>query len=155
MSIAIPGLREFRNELRRAEGDAPKLLQKENKAFAQRLVPEVQSEYRRHFPRPTTKERRRSRRRSSRTVDNVRARATQTTAGIAIGGARVPHMLGQEFGSDRYAQFAPWTGPAPGGRGSRGRFLFPVIREEAPKLVESYGEAVSAAFAAAYPERRA
>lgn len=151
MGFAIPGLRQFRNELRKMESSLPKELQRANKAFAERLVPAVRSEYAKHYPKPGRREQRRKR--AGRTIDQVRARATQTTASIAIGGARYPHMLGQEFGSNRYKQFAPWTGSAPGGRGSAGRFLFPTIREETPQLLDEYGEVMSSVAAGAFPQR--
>lgn len=152
MGFAIPGLRQFRNELRKMEGALPKELQRANKEFATRLVPAVRSEYAKHYPKPG-RQRRSRRQRAGRTIDQVRARATQTTASIAIGGARYPHMLGQEFGSNRYKQFAPWTGTAPGGRGSAGRFLFPTIREETPQLLDEYGEVISSVAASAFPQR--
>lgn len=152
MGFAIPGLRAFRNELRKMEAGLPKELQRANKEFATRMVPLVRAEYARHFPKQGS-QRRSRRQRAGRTMDQVRARATQTTAAVAIGGARYPHMLGQEFGSNRYKQFAPWTGRAPDGRGSAGRFLFPTIREEAPELVKEYGEVVSRVASGAFPQR--
>ncbi len=151
MRVAIPGLREFRNELRRAGDGAEKGLQRENKRFAEALVPEVQRAYQSYYPRPTSRPRRR--RRGGRTVEAIRARATQTSASIVIGGARYPHMLGQEFGSEKFRQFAPWTGPSPSGRGSAGRFLFPTMRERVPDHIERYGDAVMAAYRGAFPDR--
>jgi hypothetical protein len=143
---AIVGISQFQRELRAIDSKLPKELQKANKAFAQRLVPSVRSAYSRHYPKPTPKVRRRTRRSRVRTIDGIRAVARQTSAGIAIGGARRPHMLGQEFGSDRYPQFAPWTV-------GEGRFLYPTVGEEAPKLVAEYGKVLMDVSRQAFPDR--
>ena len=154
-AIYIAGLRELRNELKRIEPGLQREMQRENKAFAARMVPKVQAAYNAIYPKPTSKKKRAGGGRRKGTVSQIRAVATQTSSGIRIGGARYPHMIGQEFGSNKYRQFAPWTGPGPGGRGSRGRFLYPTIRAEMPNVLRRYrSEVMDKVFAKAFPERR-
>lgn len=150
--VFVAGLKELRNALKQIEPGLQREMQRENKAFAARIVPKVQAAYSAYYPKAETK--RKSRRRKN-TVSQIRATATQTSSGIRIGGARYPHMIGQEFGSYKFKQFAPWTGPGPGGRGSRGRFLYPTVRAEVPNILKRYQlEVMDRAFARAFPERR-
>lgn len=152
-AIYVAGLKELRNELKRMEPGLQREIQRENKAFASRVVPRVQAAYSTQYPKPTTKRKRTARRKG--TVSQIRAVATQTSSGIRIGGARYPWMVGQEFGSNRLKQFAPWTGPGPGGRGSRGRYLYPTVRAEMPNVLKRYQmEVIDKVAARAFPERR-
>lgn len=49
---------------------------------------------------------------------------------------------GLEFGSNRLAQFAPWSGRNPrGGRGSAGKFIYPTLREMQPYIVRKWEDA--------------
>lgn len=152
--VYIAGLKELRAQLKRVDADLPKQMQRENKAFAQRVVPKVQSAYTAAYPKANSKSRPNRRRKN--TVNAIRAVATQTSSGVRIGGARYPHMVGQEFGSYKFKQFAPWTGPGPGGRGSRGRFLYPTVRGEVPRVIQRYrSEVMDPLFARAFPNRGA
>lgn len=152
-AIYIAGLRELRNELKRIEPGLQREMQRENKAFAARMVPKVQAAYSAVYPKANSKSRPNRRRKN--TVNAIRAVATQTSSGIRIGGARYRYMLGQEFGSNKYPQFRPWTGPGPSGRGSEGRFLYPAIRAEMPNVLRRYrSEVMDKVFAKAFPERR-
>lgn len=154
-AVYIAGLRELRNELKRIEPGLQREMQRENKSFAARMVPQVQSAYNAIYPKPTSKKKRAGGGRRKGTVSQIRAVATQTSSGIRIGGARYRYMLGQEFGSNKYPQFAPWTGPGPSGRGSRGRFLYPTVRGELPSVVKRYQtEVIDKVVARAFPERR-
>jgi hypothetical protein len=137
----IRGLREFRSGLRGVDKDLPKALQRANKKFAQSVTPRVQAAYLRYFDR-----------RSGAAFGSIRALGTQTQAQIAIGRERVPYLIGQEFGSIRYRQFSPWTGPGPGGHGSAGRFLYPTVREEVPELVDEYYDLLAHELRDAFPE---
>ena len=78
---------------------------------------------------------------------NVTTSPTVTTrsAGIRYGGARLAHAMGQEWGSNRYKQFAPWTG-------GEGRFVYPTVAEETPKLIAEYGKVLIGVARAAFPE---
>ena len=63
-------------------------------------------------------------------------------AAVKIGGARFPFALGAEFGSKRFRQFEPWRGAG----ATAGYFMWPAIREEIPKLIAAYGDAIEKAF---------
>jgi hypothetical protein len=45
-------------------------------------------------------------------------------------------LAGTEFGSNKFKQFPIWSGSNPGGgRGSKGYFIYPTLREEQPYLI--------------------
>lgn len=117
-SVRIEGLDEFRRELKRLGKEATKLL---NDTLKRALSP-AQRQARREYV---------ARYRSGRTERTIKARSSGRATGLAFGGPRYPYAPGQEFGSNRYKQFAPWSGPAPGGKGSQGRFIFPAVRAQA------------------------
>ena len=55
-----------------------------------------------------------------------------TEGGIGI-------LAGVEFGSNTYKQFPIWSGSNPsGGRGSKGYFIYPTLREEQPYLIKQW-----------------
>lgn len=141
-ALAIEGLAEFRRNLRSVSRDAPKAIQRINKRSAEVLTPRVVAAYRQRY-----------RQRTGRGARAIRAVATQSRAGIRIGGARAPYLIGQEFGSNRFKQFAPWSGPSPSGRGSAGRFLFPTIRSSADELRGIWFREFDREFATPFPGR--
>ncbi len=84
-------------------------------------------------------------------VGTIRAGATARTPHVAVGSARVPWALGQEFGGGRRAttrQFPPWRGNGEGA----GYFLWPTIRENREEMLEAADAAVSEVLRKAYPE---
>lgn len=111
-------------------------------AFAATEATRVRARYREYYP----------------TVDghgsaSILPFATGSRAGISIGSARAPYMIGQEFGSYRYRQFSPWTGLAAAGIGSRGRFLYPQLREDRDELIEGIADRIFDIVSVAFPER--
>jgi hypothetical protein len=134
--VRVEGLDQYRRGLRRAGPEYPKRLAKVNKEAGERVARGAQSRYRNRYEQH-----------SGRGVASIRSLAQQAGAKVRIGSARVPYMLGQEFGSNRYRQFAPHVGRA-------GRFLFPTIREEMPKLVDEYLEELDDIAREAYPRWR-
>jgi hypothetical protein len=138
--IRVRGLNELVRDMRAVYPELPKIIRETNRAFANRIVPDVQRAYEARYPAV-----------SGRGRASIRALAGASRATIAMGGARVPYIVGQEFGSDRYPQFSPWTGRAPGSPvGSRGRFLYPTIRALAPELADEYATEVDRALAQAF-----
>jgi len=139
--IRVRGLRELIRDLRALDdGALGREVRGVNLSFARRIVPMVQARYSSLYP----------------TVDGGGAGSIRATAGVdratvVIGGASAPYMPGQEFGSNRYRQFFPWTGKAPSGVGSVGRFLYPVLREEVPDLMDEYVEAIDQVLSRAFP----
>jgi hypothetical protein len=84
-----------------------------------------------------------------RVVDGATVSKSSKTGLISIGfagqrfsgGANTRSLWpGLEFGSNRLKQFPNWSGKY--GRGSRGWFIFPTLRQIQPKLVETWIEAV-------------
>ena len=63
--------------------------------------------------------------------------------GQRFSGGGTTKMLwpGLEFGSSKYAQFAPASGPGPHGRGSRGKFIYPTLRALQPYIVKEWESA--------------
>ena len=59
-------------------------------------------------------------------------------------GGATTQMLwgGMEFGSNRYKQFPDWSGRF--GRGSRGWFIFPTLRQNQPMIIQQWEESFSA-----------
>lgn len=82
----------------------------------------------------------------------VQRRATQTGASVRLDASKPDRAfaLGAEFGGGRRPttkQFRPWLG-GPGG----GYFLWPVIREELPKRMAAYQEALDDIQRSAFPD---
>lgn len=60
------------------------------------------------------------------------------------GGTSQELWPGLEFGSNRLPQFAPWSGGNPrGGRGSKGKFIYPTLRQMQPYLIRQWESAFS------------
>ena len=57
------------------------------------------------------------------------------------GGTTKALWPGLEFGSNRYRQFAPASGPGPNGRGSKGKFIYPTLRSLQPYIVREWENA--------------
>ncbi len=144
VGLRIVGVREFVRDLKSVDASLPKELRLENRALAGALLPRVQGAYREYYPKAGSRSR--PGRRRTTATGGIRVVATQKSSGIRIGGARYPYLPGQEFGSNRYRQFAPWTGLGPGGHGSYGRFLFPTIRRAMPQVERAYAGVVRRVF---------
>jgi len=82
-----PPLADFRRQLKAAGKEFQKELQKANKTIATLMRGKVQDSYN-------------ATHRSKRAVNQIRPRAAQTWAGIAMGGAKAPFMMGQNFGAN-------------------------------------------------------
>lgn len=150
VGIAIEGLTEFRRALKSVSDDLPEMLQKVLKEAAESAAGRARTRYAQNFTRSPGK--RGASGASKHTIDTIRATATQTGASVAFGGARFPWAAGQEFGSNKYRQFFPYTGRGPGGKGSWGRGIFPAVREELESTEEGLQEQFSDLARRAYPE---
>lgn len=144
-TVAIEDLARFRAGLRQFGREAAKELQRLLQAAAQRALPRAQARYRSQFHTGTGQ--------GKHTEDTLAARASQTGAALAFGGAKFPWGPGQEFGSNRYRQFFPYTGKGPNGKGSWGRVIFPTVREEAEPIARDLEPALEAlARRTAFPD---
>ena len=149
-AVAIEGLAEFRRALKHVSSELPKMLQKELKQAAESAADRARTRYTQNFRRSGG--RRGASGASKHTAATIRAAATQTSASVMFGGARYPWAAGQEFGSNRYRQFFPYTGRGPGGRGSWGRVIFPAVRDEAEQTEADIKRRFDDLARRAYPE---
>lgn len=136
-----PSLAEFRRQLKALGGDWPKRLRKVNANVAKQASAAIKSAYSSRYTR-----------RSGSGVGSIRGSGGQSEASVAFGGMKAPYMVGQEFGSNRYRQFAPWTGKGPGGKGSQGRFAYPTLRAMTPDIKEQHGKEIDDLFSEAFPD---
>lgn len=148
--VAIEGLAAFRRALKSISDELPKMLQKELKQAAESAADRARSRYARQFTRSGG--RRGASGASKHTVATIRAAATQTSASVMLGGARYPWAAGQEFGSNRFRQFFPYTERGPGGKGSWGRVIFPAVREETANTEADVQRRFDALAKRAYPD---
>lgn len=137
--IAIEGLTEFRNALRKINGEIPKMLREELKEAGKAAEFTAIRNYARRFTS-----------RRGATVDSIKLRATPTSVALAFGGARFPYAGGQEFGSNKFRQFYPYAGSI--GRGGAGRVIYPAVREEGEQMIEELHERFNKVARTAYPD---
>lgn len=121
--VHFVGLKEFVTDLRRVDREFPRQLSRAMRGAAKHVERRARSEYARQYQQGASG-------RGTRSVKGIAAFASTRQAGVQFGGPKRPWLVGQEFGSNKYQQFRPWTGPGPNGRGSRGRFVWPSIRDE-------------------------
>jgi hypothetical protein len=162
-TIAVSGLRDFRNELRRLEtesgSDGSALLKDANWKVAQFVTERAQT-------RAGTVGRQ-----QARAAESLRASKTVNRAQVAGGSAKVPFFFGAEFGAKQnilrserraagwagpgrylgFRQFAPWKRP---GGGNTGYFLFPTLRAETQNIIDLYGDELDKVTAKAFPKGR-
>ncbi|MGE4338197.1 MAG: hypothetical protein AB7E55_19795 [Pigmentiphaga sp.] len=136
MSVGVraEGLNDLRKELRRVGPEFPRALQQANKRVASVVVvPEAKrNAAARPHPRP-----------GSAVANSIRATATQKSAKVAIGGARVPHGPGHEFGSRQYRQF-----PAPA---KSGYIVYKAIEDKGEEIIEAYEVELDTLTSRAFP----
>ena len=115
VGIRIEGMREFRGELRRADGNFPKELRLANKqAVADVAVPKVKANA------PVL---------SGALRGSVRALASQTRAQVAVGKASVPYVFPINFG---------WPS-----RGIKAQeFVYSSLAKASDELTEKYGDMI-------------
>ena len=133
--IEVVGLKELRAGLKKAGPQFPKELQKANKrAVNEVLVPEGRRlASARGYPRP-----------GSAVVNSIRGTATQTSAAFNVGGARVPHAMGHNFGSTRYRQFPPKANPD--------YFMYRAIENRRKDFMQAYEDIIETVSKDAFPD---
>lgn len=121
--VHMAGLNEFVKDLRKVDKQFPRDVSKAMREAAKTVEGDARSRYQQRYKQGTSGS-------STRSVKGITAFASARSAGIKFGGPKRPWLAGQEFGSNKYKQFRPWTGPGPQGGGSHGRFVWPAIRSE-------------------------
>jgi hypothetical protein len=94
-------------------------------------------------------------------ASTLRASRSEVAARLMLGSHAVPYAQGVEFGADRnvprqlrnrtivgWRQFQPWRGS---GRGA-GYALYPTIRDNEPKIVDTYGDMIDQIMRDAFPD---
>lgn len=121
--IRVDGLREFQSALRALDGDFPKGLRQANKDAADIVAQEAKTRV------PVM---------SGRLRSSIRALASQRSASVGVGGARLPYAAVQEFG---------W----PGHNISPQPYIYPSISAKRAEVVEAYGDMIDALARRAFP----
>ena len=155
--IEIKGLRELARDFRHLEGADGRLdlaLARANRTAANEVRDVARENYSRIYPY-TNSLRRPGGRRRGLTVKGIVARGSAQKASVALRARGRVWLIGQEFGSVyRFPQFRRPPVPRNPSRArfsdsagvSRGRFLYPAIRSQVPKLVERYADIVTRAL---------
>ena len=120
--VYLVGLAEFVRDVRKVDKQFPRDIARAMRKAAKRSEGVARRRYTTRYQSGTSG-------RAARSVKGIAAFANTREAGLKFGGGVRPWLVGQEFGSNRYQQFKPWTGKGPNGRGSYGRFVWPSIRE--------------------------
>ncbi len=119
VGFEVQGMAELRAALGASGPKLPRLVATANKRAAERVAAVARASYGRLHPP-----------RTGRGARSIRAQATTRLAIVAMGGARTPYMVGQEYGSIRHRRFPPHS--------TDGYFLNPAVRKELPGLREDY-----------------
>lgn len=136
VSIDIPGLKPFIDEMKALGPEAAAAMKRENVLVAQSVrtraiakADELGSV-------------------AAKAAPSIRVSQTVNYASVRLGGRDAPYALGAEFGSIRFKQFKPYRG---NGRDA-GYFLYPTIREMEPEILVMYSEAFVRVSKEAFPD---
>lgn len=156
-TIEIKGLRELARDFRKLEGGDGRLdlaLARANREAVAEIRDVARANYSRIYPYRQSTRRPGGRRRGF-TVKGITSRASARGASIVLRRRTRPWIIGQEFGSVyRFRQFRRPPVPRNPSRArfsasagiSRGRFLYPAIRSEVPRIAAKYADIVTRAL---------
>lgn len=139
--IRVVGLKEFSRAIKRVSPELGPALRLELKAVAERVVVPKAKEL---GGQTRTNLVGRSTRLGGAGVATIRALATQKSAVIAGGTARVVWFGGHNYGSASYRQFPP--------KNSKGYILEEAVRQKQPEILKAAGEAIDKVSAQAFPD---
>lgn len=128
-----PPLAEMRRMLRGIAPELSKGLQRANKDVAGIVAEKTRGSYASYYQQG-----------SGAGARSIRARATQTSSAVAIGGAKAPYLPGQNFGSNRLRRFAPKATPD--------RFLYTTVEKERDAIIERHNEEVDKVMRPVFPD---
>lgn len=83
-------------------------------------------------------------------VNTIVSGAESDRATVGYGRDNIPGWAGWEFGSTKFLQFPPRTPRV--GAGNQGRFFWPAVREEVPKVASRIERIVEDYFEEAFPD---
>jgi hypothetical protein len=115
--VSVTGLREFQRQLRDMDAALPKRIRLVMNEAAQVVI---------EYARP------RIPRRTGRAAGSIKARSTQRTAGVAIGGRRAGYYPWLDFGGQGKRKGRPPARPFI----KEGRYLYPALRVKRDELTE-------------------
>lgn len=146
--LRVEGLREFRKTLKQADSGIGPALREANKSVAELVAAEARSNAATQ-PRVRAANPRPSRQHWGDYVRSFRALASQTRAQVALGAAKLPWAMGQNFGSvsARRSQFPPSLGHRGGDYA-----LYKAIGETIPQQVAEFTEQTDKVWAIAFPD---
>lgn len=141
LSVDVEGLKELQRELRRLDKSWGKELRQANKEVASTVViPDVKTQ----AAQPLMNVKGNPTRLGSKGVGSIRATATATKAQVAVGKAKLGHVMGHVFGSNKYPQFPAWR--------KGGYIVFPVIREKRTEIMGAYESMIDELTKRAFPK---
>ena len=120
--IEVVGLAQLSKSLRKVSADAPKALRVAINGVADQLV---------RLIRP------RIPRRSGRAAGSLKASSTRTAARIGVGGSRAPYVPWLDFGGRTGRNRSVQRDFL-----KEGRYVYPTLKDERPKIERSLGEAL-------------
>lgn len=132
--IGVQGLKEFRRELKALESTMPRELTKAGKRVAEMVAKDARASFA-------------SRSGVASEVPDAVKSSGAGGASVILDTGRAPSILGHEFGSNRFTQFPVWLGNDM----DAGYSLFPTIRSNRERIVETYGDELDHLAARAFP----
>lgn len=171
--VLVDGLADLRRELRAASAEAPKALQVANKQVATRVADRARSAYGGEHQAKSGRGAASIRARATQTGASVvfggprapylpgQEFGARRFAAIGGGSYRKVFETGKgklvaatgkrkRITQSSMRQFPAYV-VAPGGRGGRGYFVYPTVRELYPQIVETYGDVIEAVLKKAFP----
>jgi len=144
--VATSGVKNLVRDLRRAsEKEAVKVLRRAHREIANEIRDDARARAK------TAYGKRGSYGRASRAITS---RAWPDKAKVRLEPKKDPRVLGAEYGAIQYPQFRAWTGNQwiGGPPEGVGYALLPTLRDDVPKIRETYGDRIMDALAAAFPD---
>ena len=145
--VEVKGLRELNAELKKANPEMAKKLQRVNKELVERVAARAKSNFYRTVPgraRSSDRPRRSGRGSISTSRNSIRASASGQQAKVIAGGAKAPAFFGHEFGGGA----RPRTRQFPVHRGRDGYVLYPEVRRSVKTAEKDWNEIFDEVFPA-------
>lgn len=143
--VEVKGLRELNAELKKANPEMAKKLQRVNKELVERVAARAKSNFYRTVPgraRSSDRPRRSGRGSISTSRNSIRASASGQQAKVIVGGAKAPAFFGHEFGGGA----RPSTRQFPVHRGRDGYVVYPEVRRSVKTAEKDWDEIFDEVF---------
>jgi hypothetical protein len=130
VKVEVTGLNQLVRAFKQVDADIPKGLRVEMLGIARMVAGDIQ----RRVPHQ-----------SGRAARSVRPRASPRGAGIAFGGNAAPYYPWLDFGGSTGKGHRPgvgWSGSVERDMPDGGRYVYPTIKDNGPKIEQAAGDAV-------------